>query len=257
MVLDLLARHTFSDLVARGKEGAVGERADQDGGYGDASQEHVEDDDLKSHGFQGVCASDDHADHCAWKEDDPRGLRGVYQGDEGALEGRLEDGGYGLAAGGSEGEGGLDLGPLLSQVVADTGQRQAGGVHGVADHHAPEWDQVARRRAYHPKREQQTECCHRCHPHGESNHPESTGDVLGPARRGPGGEEDHPCEQERDGPDALEPEDEVYDVAYGDEPTVCNPSILVPTCDEPPRPLSLSREELLPFPLSHALALCQ
>src|SRR5215218_2817311 len=96
MVLDLLARHTFSDLVARGKEGAVGERADQDGGYGDASQEHVEDDDLKSHGFQGVCASDDHADHCAWKEDDPRGLCGVYEGDEGALEGRLEDGGYGL-----------------------------------------------------------------------------------------------------------------------------------------------------------------
>ena len=93
LVLDLLARHTFSDLVARGKEEAVGERADQDSGYGGASQEHVEDDDLKSHGFQGVCAGDDHADHCAWQEDDPRGLRAVYQGDERALEGRLEDGG--------------------------------------------------------------------------------------------------------------------------------------------------------------------
>src|SRR5215207_743471 len=110
MVLDLLARHTFSDLVARGKEGAVGERADQDGGYGDASQEHVEDDDLKSHGFQGVCAGDDHADHCAWQEDDPRGLRGVYQGDEGALEGRLEDGGYGLAAGGPRARAASTLG---------------------------------------------------------------------------------------------------------------------------------------------------
>src|SRR5215207_86352 len=217
LVLDLLARHTFSDLVARGKEGAVGERADQDGGYGDASQEHVEDDDLKSHGFQGVCAGAMIMPTIApGRKMIPvvfvASIRGMR-----ALEGRLEDGGYGLAAGGPEGEGGLDLGPLLSQVVADTGQPQAGGVHGVADHHAPEWDQVARRRGYHPKREQQTECCHRCQPHGESNHPESSGDVPGPARRGPGGEDDHPCEQERDGPDALEPEDEVYDVAYGGE----------------------------------------
>src|SRR5215213_3125392 len=41
------------------------------------------------------------------------------------------------------------------------------------------------------------------------------------------------------------------------EPTVCNPSILVPLCDESPRTLARRREEILPFPLSHALPPCQ
>src|SRR5215217_8286196 len=41
------------------------------------------------------------------------------------------------------------------------------------------------------------------------------------------------------------------------ELTVCNPSILVPPCDESARPLSRLREEVLPLPLAHALAACE
>src|SRR5215204_2795711 len=167
----LLVRHRLSDLVPGCKERAVRERADQDGGYGDAPQEHVEDDDLKPHGFQRVRAGDDHADHRARQEDDPGRLRGVYEGYEGALEGRLEDGGCGLAARCTEGQSGLDFGPLLSDVVPDASQSQAGGVHGVPDRHAPERDQVAHRRWYYTEREQQPERRHGRHPHGPPPHP--------------------------------------------------------------------------------------
>jgi hypothetical protein len=48
------------------KERAVRERADQDGGYGDAPQEHVEDDDPKPHGRQRVRTGDDHAARHGW-----------------------------------------------------------------------------------------------------------------------------------------------------------------------------------------------
>src|SRR3712207_8501341 len=46
-----------------------------------------------------------------------------------------QDGRDGLAAGGSQGEGRLDLEPLLREIVLDPGQREARGVHGVPDHH--------------------------------------------------------------------------------------------------------------------------
>jgi hypothetical protein len=95
------------------------------------------------------------------------------------LEGRLEDGRCGLAARCTEGGSGPDFGPLLSNVVPDAGQSQASGVHGVPDRHAPERDQVARRRWYHTEREQQPERRHHRHPHGECNHHESTRDIPG------------------------------------------------------------------------------
>ena len=65
------------ELVAWGEEGAVGERADQDRGDGDAPEEHVEDDDLEPHRFERVSAGDDHAYHRARQEDYSRGLGGV------------------------------------------------------------------------------------------------------------------------------------------------------------------------------------
>src|SRR5215213_7546721 len=141
-------------LVSWGKKGAVGERSDQDRGYGDAAQEHVEDHYLKAHCFQRVGSGDDHADHSARQEDYSRGLRGVYKGDEGTLEGGLEDRRGGLAAGGPEGQCGFDLGPLFGQVVADTSHGQAGRVHGVPYHHTSEWDQIPCRGRHDTEREQ-------------------------------------------------------------------------------------------------------
>ena len=81
-------------------------------------------------------------------------LVAFYEGDEGALKRDPQDGRYGLAARGPEGEGGLDLGPLFGHIVADTGHRQAGGVHGVAYNHAAKWDQVPRSGRHDAEREQ-------------------------------------------------------------------------------------------------------
>jgi hypothetical protein len=139
-------------------------------------------------------------------------LVAFYEGDEGALKRDPQDGRYGLAARGPEGEGGLDLGPLFGHIVADTGHRQAGGVHGVSDHHAAEGDQVARRRGYDPEREQQPQGRHGRHPNGDSRHEKYPRHVPGPTRRGPGGEEDHTGQQQHDHPEAVEPEDVIYDV---------------------------------------------
>src|SRR5215211_6547125 len=71
--------------------------------------------------------------------------------------------------------------------------------------------------SHHPEREQQTQRRNRRYPHGERNYPESPRNAPGPARRGPRREEDHSRQQERDHPYALEPEDEIYDVAYRGE----------------------------------------
>ena len=86
------------ELVSRGEEGAVGERSDHDRGYGDAAEEHIEDHYLEAHGLEWVSSGDDHADHRPWQEDDPRGLGGVYEGNEGALKRCPQDGCDGLAA---------------------------------------------------------------------------------------------------------------------------------------------------------------
>ena len=42
--------------MARGEEGPVGEQADEDGGDGDATEEHVEDYYLEANGLEGVGA---------------------------------------------------------------------------------------------------------------------------------------------------------------------------------------------------------
>ena len=125
----------------------------------------------------------------------------------------LRIGRYGLAARGPEGEGGLDLEPLFDKVVADAGHRQASGVHGVPYHHAAERDQVPRRGRHYSEREQQHQRRHGGHPHGDGRDEEGVRHVRGPARRGPGGEEDHAGEEQHDCPEVLQAEDVVYDVA--------------------------------------------
>src|SRR3712207_8515269 len=145
---------------------------------------------LEANGLEGVGAGDDHAHHRAGKEDYAGSLRGVYEGDQGPLQRGSQDGRDGLAAGGAEGEGSLDFGPLLPYVVVQPGEGEARGVHGVPDDHAPKRDEVAGRGRHDLQDEQDTQGRHGGHAYRPGRHDERSGHAARPAGRRPGGEED-------------------------------------------------------------------
>ena len=84
----------------------------------------------------GIGAGEQHADHRAGEEDQPRGLRGVDEGDHARAQAPANEGRGCLGGGRPKGQGRLELSGVREYLVAEPVERDGRRRHRVAHDHA-------------------------------------------------------------------------------------------------------------------------